>query len=67
MDIEGKKYNVLSNTMRFSSISYIPIEYHDSTPKDIVSFFNKLNLSLINLMEGPYGTGTILVKNNILP
>jgi hypothetical protein len=66
MDIEGNEYNVLSNTKRLSSISYITIEYHDSTPKDIVSFFNQLNFSPINLMEGPYGTGTILVKNNIL-
>ena len=64
MDIEGNEYNVLSNSNSLSSISYITIEYHNSTPQNIVSFFNRLDFSQINLMEGPYGTGTILVKNN---
>ena len=64
MDIEGNEYNVLSNCNKLNSIKYITIEYHNSTPKDIVSFFNNLEYTPIKLMEGPYGTGTILVKNN---
>lgn len=64
MDIEGNEYNVLSNSKSLSSITYITIEYHNSTPKNIVSFFNRLDFSQINLLKGPYGTGTILVKNN---